>query len=407
MLNVYGNAWSQPAAGQYYRIKVPLRAMNKLGIAKAFIDGPFEDHNQRDACLWNSNIQLHYLTAGKPIHSQCKAITEMKPARNASGRMQYPPLIVFDMDDDIESVNPLNPKYCSLGTRDVQSGELLMPRSDIGIIMNDGDPGPMYLWRHGIQTSHGVFDSGRNIKNHAQVRKMAATAHALTCTSEALAEVGRRWNSNVYVYPNSLMFDDFHHFDIRRRPDEVRVLWQGGYSHFPDFYPLRGAFGESSKRMPQIKWVIFGTLFNCVYENIPAALVEPHNWVDFTQFHLKFGTLAFDINIAPLADTRFNRCKSGIKWYEAAALKIPTLAQDSGPYHDEIVDGDTGLLFKDRDEFVAKLEMLVKDADLRKRIGQRAYEWVHEYRDAEKNVIKLIEFYHKMLSDTWGIDVAA
>lgn len=406
MLQVYGNAWSQPAAGQYYRIKVPLRAMQKVGIAQTFIDGPWEDGPTRDQKLWNSSVQLHYLTAGKPIHAQVKATTEMHPARNGQGRMQYPPVIVFDMDDDIESINPLNPKYCTLGTRDVQTGDLLMPRSDIGIIMNDGDQGPMYLWRHGLMTSHGVFDAGRNIRNHAQVRKMAATAHAITCTSEALAEVGRRWNERVYVYPNSLLFDDFHHFDIRRKPDEVRVLWQGGYSHFPDFYPLRSAFGEAARRMPQIKWVILGTLFNCVYDNIPMPLVEFHHWVDFTQFHIKYCTLAFDINIAPLADTRFNASKSAIKFYEAAALKVPTLAQDSGPYR-EIIDGDTGLLFKTREEFVDKLEMLVKDADLRAKIGQRAYDWVREYRDAEKNVVALADFYRTLLKDTWGVDVAA
>lgn len=406
MLTVYANAWSQPAAGQYYRLKVPMRAFQKQGLARTFIDGPYEDAGVRDQCLWNSNVQVHYLTAGKPIHSQCKTITEMQPASNASGRLQYPPLIVFDMDDDIESVNPLNPKYCSLGTRDEQTGELLMPRSDIGIVMNDGDPGPMYLWRHGFMTSHGVFDSGRNVKNHAQVRKMAATAHAITCTSEELAKVGRRWNQRVYVYPNSLMFDDFQNFDIRRRPDEVRVLWQGGYSHFPDFYPLRAAFGEASRKMSNIKWVIFGTLFNCVYDNIAMPLVEHHNWVPFDQFHLKLGTLAFDINIAPLADTRFNRCKSGIKFYEAAALSVPTLAQDAGPYR-EIIDGDTGYLFRSPQEFVEKLEALVKDADLRQRMGKRACEWVHEYRDAEKNVHKLADYYHSLLADVWGIDVAA
>ena len=124
-------------------------------------------------------------------------------------------------------------------------------------------------------------------------------------------------------------------------------------------------------------------------------------------FHMKYGSLAFDINIAPLADTRFNKCKSAIKFYEAAALKVPTLAQDSGPYHDEIIDGDTGLLFKTREEFVDKLEMLVKDSDLRAKMGQRAHDWVREHRNAEVNVVRLAEFYHSLLRDVWGVDVAA
>lgn len=406
MLNIYWNCWNQQSAGQYYRLRAPAKAMEKEGLSRCFVDDPFQDPSLRQPNLFNSHVQVHFLTAGKAIHAQTKMTSEFKPARNGEGRMQYPPVIVFDVDDDIEQVNPMNPKFCVLGTRVPGSDDLMMPRNDVGIMMDDGDPEPMYLWRHGMSTAHGVFDSARNVKNHAQVRKMAATAHAITCTSEPLAQIVRKWNPRVHVYPNSLLFDDFQKFDIRRRPDEVRVLWQGGYSHFADFYPLRGAFREASQRMPQVKWIIFGTLFNCVYENIPQPLVEFHGWQPFERFHMKYGALAFDINIAPLADTRFNRCKSAIKWYEASALGIPTLAQNAGPYRDEIVDGETGVLFQDKRDFVEKLQQLVMDADYRKKIGGRAQEWVREHRDARKNVHQLAGFYHSLIRDTWGVDVA-
>lgn len=408
-LSVYANCWNQKSACQYYRQRVPLEAMQKAGLADMFIDDPFQDAEKRGEYLWTSGVQLHYLVAGKSIHDQTKKTTEMKPATNALGEMQYPPVIVWDMDDDIEMVNPLNPKYAVLGTRDAD-GNLLDPEAELGILFESGglmDGDPVYLWKHDQETVHGRFNAGRNVVNHAHVRKMAATAHAVTCTTPELEKVAKKWNPRTFVYPNSILFDDFHHFDIRRPADDVRVMWQGGYSHFPDFYPIKNAFSDAAHRMPQIKWVVFGTLFPWVYEKIPSVRVEFYKWVSHELFHMKLGTLCADINIAPLANTRFNRCKSAIKWYEAAALKIPTLASNCGPYKEEIVDGETGLLFSSAQEFVDKLEHLVKDADYRKRIGQNAYDWVREHRDAMKTVIPLAEFYRSLVKSVWGTDLAA
>lgn len=426
-LTIYGNTWHTKSAGQYYRIRVPLRAMERLGLARTLEDDPFQDSNLREEFLFAGDVQMHFLSGGKPLHLQTQKFTELKPAHNKFMELQHPPIIIFDMDDDIESINPLNPKFCTLGTRDAD-GNMLMPEDEIGIMFEQDekrivDPTatqqpphpsefgystleqggqPVYLWKRGTVTANGVFDVARNVVQHAQVRKMAATAHAVTVSSEELAKHAQKWNERVFVYPNSLLFDDNVKFDIRRGSDDVRVLWQGGYSHFPDFYPLRGAITEASKRMPQIKYVVFGTLFSWIYDKLAPGRVEHHNWISFEQFHLKYGTLAFDINIAPLANTRFNLCKSAIKYYEAAALGIPTLAQNTGPYK-EIEHNVTGLLFDTPAEFLDNLGRLVKDAELRSKLGRNAYDWVREHRDAMKTVKPLHEYYCNLRSDVWGL----
>lgn len=408
---VYANAWNQRSAGQNYRVRIPITALNRLGLIQGFIDDPFQDQGKRQDLLFRAHVQLHHLTAGKAFHQQALMIKDLQPAKDELGSIQRRPVVIFDMDDDIESINPLNPKYATLGTRDAE-GRLLEPRAELGIQIDDdplgGPSEPVYLWRHQQETAHGSFDSGRNIINHAHVRKMADTADAITCTSQVLADtVASRWNRRVYVYPNCLLFDEFHKFDIRRDPSDVRVLWQGGYSHFPDFYPLKGGFASAARRLPQVKWVVFGTLFPWIYNTINSTRIEFHQWVDFQLFHMKLGTLAFDINVAPLSDTRFNRCKTAIKFYEAAALGIPTIAQNTGPFRDEIIDGDTGYLFSTAGEFVDKLEVLVKDVDLRIKMGKRAEEWVREYRDAMKEVPKLYEFYVSLWEEVHGVKFAA
>jgi hypothetical protein len=87
-------------------------------------------------------------------------------------------------------------------------------------------------------------------------------------------------------------------------------------------------------------------------------------------------------------DNRFNRGRSAIKFYEASVLKHPaaTLAESTGPYQDEILHRETGLLWNGPDDFETKLSELIEGAALRKRLGANAKDWVNEKRDAFKHV---------------------
>jgi glycosyltransferase involved in cell wall biosynthesis len=88
------------------------------------------------------------------------------------------------------------------------------------------------------------------------------------------------------------------------------------------------------------------------------------NWI--TQQH-------WDIGIAPLADTPFNRCKSAIKTLDYAALGLPVLASDREVYRGSLADGPGGWLLPDEESawFVA-LSRLVRDAALRGRLSEGA-----------------------------------
>ena len=409
MLRVYGNCNHEPSAGQYYRVRVPLRAMAKNKLINMHLDTPFSDKDERNNYLYCGDVSLHFMAGGGNMHRQFQMIRDFKPKPDAANRLKFPPVLVFDADDDLESISPLNPKFATLGTRDAEN-RLLDPRDNFGIkIGKNADP--VFLWQHGQMTNYGSFSAGDNIIRHSLVRKVASTAHAITCTGDELADKIRKWNSNTHVYPNSLLFDDVVKINILRPSDEVRVLWQGGYSHYPDFYPLRGAFSKAAKKMPHIKWVFLGQLFKWATENIPMPRIEFYRWVrpgeDLQAYWLKFASLGADINLAPLVDNQFNICKSGIKFYEAAAHKIPTLAANAGPYGREIEDGVNGLLFNTPDEFVEKLELLVKDKDYRIALGKRAEEWVREHRDALKTCIPLYEFYEKLHVETGNAKLAA
>ena len=85
---------------------------------------------------------------------------------------------------------------------------------------------------------------------------------------------------------------------------------------------------------------------------------------------------SIDINLAPLEDSIFNEAKSENKWTEAALVKIPTVASNVGAFKSQIVDGVTGFLCSDEEEWINKLSNLIESKDLRYEIGKNAYDEV-------------------------------
>jgi hypothetical protein len=88
------------------------------------------------------------------------------------------------------------------------------------------------------------------------------------------------------------------------------------------------------------------------------------NWI--TQQH-------WDIGIAPLADTPFNRSKSAIKTLDYAAIGLPVLASDRLVYRGSLADGPGGWLVPDGEAawFVA-ISRLIRSAALRRQLADGA-----------------------------------
>lgn len=159
------------------------------------------------------------------------------------------------------------------------------------------------------------------------------------------------------------------------RQGPVRILFMGTATHDTDYAIVEGAlarvkavFAEHvsidilgvSSRPDLPSWV------NRIGMSIHATSSYPGfvNWM--TQQH-------WDIGIAPLADTPFNRCKSAIKALDYAALGLPVLASDREVYRGSLADGPGGRLLPDDENawFVA-LSDLVRDARLRQRMSEGA-----------------------------------
>lgn len=160
---------------------------------------------------------------------------------------------------------------------------------------------------------------------------------------------------------------------VRQR---VTIGWVGGGTHEQDLA------------------IIKDPLFKVLEENENVSFTCMHGIPSFFRGHKKIRTVKafkptnkypkwviderFDIGLAPLVDNNFNRGKSNLRWLEYSAMKVPCIASPLPHFVDAIIDGKTGFLAKNTEDWVKLMTLLITNRDLRLQVGRSAFEEVRE-----------------------------
>ncbi len=157
-----------------------------------------------------------------------------------------------------------------------------------------------------------------------------------------------------------------------RQPGPPRVGYLSGTNtHDLDWAHVEPAIVEILTRHPGVELWLAGMV-------TPSAALDPLAdrvvRLPFLPWQKLPGVLRqVDVNLAPLAPgSRFNECKSAIKWLESALVETPTVASPTEPFREAITPGVTGMLAATVDEWVEAIDRLLVDDDLRRSIGRRA-----------------------------------
>ena len=229
-------------------------------------------------------------------------------------------------------------------------------------------------------------------------------ADVVTTTTETLAEYLREWNPNVRVLPNSV---DPEEWTCQPKQTDVRVGWTGFATHFGDLAAALDAVRDVQKKNPftfvlqglckepnlegfregliahwgkAVLRTPFGKSFQRFMDKLSGIKYEFHPAVAAADHARKVCELALDIGIAPLAETRFNRHKSCIKFYEYALSGAVTVASQVLPYSVEV----PVTAKNKREAWKEKLEYVLS-AD-REKLWREQRDWVLTYRNMQKNV---------------------
>ena len=228
-------------------------------------------------------------------------------------------------------------------------------------------------------------------------RETLRAADAALVTTPALARQVEAMGLRAIVKPNGLApaFGAASEAWRGARPlvDDgcLRIGYASGTpTHERDFALLAPALVEVLKRHRDWKLVLIGAIRGAgVLDALPDNQIERRPRVAWPNLPGELARL--DINLAPLEATLFNACKSPLKWLDAAAVGVPTLASDHGAFAHWIEPGRTGLLACTNAQWRAGLERLIVDPDLRRSLGEAARREVAERFSEDRLVEDLCE----------------
>ena len=107
----------------------------------------------------------------------------------------------------------------------------------------------------------------------------------------------------------------------------------------------------------------------------------------------------------PLLDTPFNRCKSDLKFIEAAAHRVTALASPVA-YGDSIEDGRTGVLFQDAHELQQRLLRLVINPEAGRELADAARAHVTKHRMLAYQVARRTAWYRSLWARREALNAA-
>ena len=241
-----------------------------------------------------------------------------------------------------------------------------------------------------------VYEKGRAKRAH--VGALFSLADAITVSTEPLKERYQRHikelhgiDKPIYVIPNCNDIKDWDFKPAIKNPTKITIGYTGSVSHDDDLKLVLPAIKNLMEKYKNLHFQLLGIVqkgkVKVFFNDFTQEMLDRIDLVGatemFTQYPEWLSKQTWDIGIAPLCDTAFTRCKSHIKWMEYAMYKIPCVASRVYPYFmdiygkETIIDDETGLLCEPH-EWEKQLERLILDEELRKRIGENAYNEVKD-----------------------------
>jgi glycosyltransferase involved in cell wall biosynthesis len=208
-----------------------------------------------------------------------------------------------------------------------------------------------------------------NVKKFTDMMKIARFADLTSTPSEVLAETYRAAGAaNVTVIENHLDDRSIPGYGSRTPHDGMVVGWVAGREHELDLPHLSvtDAIARLLERHQDLRVLTVGSRLT-----LSSPRYEFRKQVQFEEI---VGICSgFDIGIAPLADTQFNRARSNVKLKEYAAGGTPWLASDVGPYRG--MGKREGGVLVEGDRWFEALDSLIGSNLRRWRLSRQALKW--------------------------------
>ncbi len=217
---------------------------------------------------------------------------------------------------------------------------------------------------------------GPQLETLPALERLLAAADGLVVTTSPIRNIVMRFNPDVRLVPNGVDPAVMPPPRPPRPGRATRVGWSGWIGHHGDTAlleaPLRALFADD----PRVRFVVAGEtpLWATTERRVErdARLLPP------LAHYRRLARLGLDVVVIPLVEHPWNESRSVLKALETAALGIPMIVSDVGPYR-EVPDDAALKVPNTAPAWREALERLLADPALRASLAERARRWVGDH----------------------------
>lgn len=227
--------------------------------------------------------------------------------------------------------------------------------------------------------------------------------HAVQTSTPYLADFFRQFNPHVMVFANQLRrLPPPRDFDVEFKKKKPVTIFYGALNRDGDFIEILPLLNKLAKQYGnKLAFNILArqNLFDALESNNKNFVGDLQKYegqfVSYEEYEAAIR--ASDIAILPLRDNEFNRAKSDLKFLECAGNGAVVLASPV-VYANTIDEGKTGFIYRDEREFTNKLNLLIKNRNLRRMVAEKAYNYVRFERLMSQHYSERLDWYNELLA---------
>lgn len=226
--------------------------------------------------------------------------------------------------------------------------------------------------------------------------------HAIQTSTPYLADFLSQFNPHVTVFANQLRrLPPPRDFDDEFKKKKTTTIFFGALNRDGDFMelvPVLNRFAKQYGKKLEFKILCRRNLFDALESDNKTFIGDMSKYDgQFISYEAYEAAIrSSDIALLPLRDNEFNRSKSDLKFIECAGSGAVALASPV-VYANTIQEGKTGFIYRDEREFSNKLNLLIKNRNLRRMVAEKAYEYVRAERLMSQHYQERLEWYRDLL----------
>jgi len=206
--------------------------------------------------------------------------------------------------------------------------------------------------------------------------------------NEFLADYALKFNDRVTIIPTTIDTLKYREKEDKENPETITIGWSGSFSTVQHLDTIREVLLDLRKD-ERFKLRVIGT----PDYKLDGLEVESMPWKSETEIA---DLEKIDIGLMPLPDDEWSKGKCGLKALQYMALGIPTICSPVGVNSTIITDGENGFIAGTKDEWIAKLKLLLHSHELRREIGSAGRKTVEKEFSAIAQAPRVLEVFESV-----------